>query len=124
MSINPFENNPNYIQLFRILSEPIRCESREVVELYKRKVIGPGDTSPYFLLRYTEVENQFPRKIIHKFRDLIATEVTDDCGKSTLFITTVYGDNNLLSHKFNACCGTKIYVLKVEQALYQVFFSS
>jgi|UniRef100_A0A6C0HEK5 hypothetical protein len=123
MSINPFEYNPNYIQLFRILSEPIRCDSREVVELYKKKDIKPGD-SPYCLLRYTEVENQFPRKIIHKFRDLIATEVTDDCGKSNLFITTIYGDNNLLSHKFNACCGTKVYTLKVEQALYEVFFRS
>ena len=69
MSNNPFENNPNYIRIFRILSPAERCDSREVIELYKKK---KEDFAPYCLLRYRQIESQYPVKIIHKFSDLIA----------------------------------------------------
>jgi len=122
MSNNPFENNPNYNRLFRILSTPDRCDVMEVVELYKKKNYTK-DEPPYCLLRYRQLESQFPVKLIHKFSDLIAAELVEDSGKTVLFITTVYGTTNTIFNRFNACCGTKIYTLQVEQQLYNIFFN-
>jgi len=121
MSINPFEYNPNYKQLFKIISPQDHCYTQEVVELYLKNNAAPHEAK-YALLRYAEIESMFPRKFIHKFSDMIASEVVDDCGKSRLYITTIYGKDNILSNRFGLCCGTKTYLLNVEQAFYQVFF--
>ncbi len=123
MSNNPFENNPKYTQIFRILSPAERCDSREVIELYKKKSV---DFAPYCLLRYRQVESQYPIKIIHKFSDLIAVELLQEGNNTVLYINTIYGQNptNIVGNRFNVCCGTKSYVLNVEQYLYATFFNS
>ena len=122
MSNNPFENNPNYIQLFRIISPAERYDSREVIELYKKK---KPDFAPYCLLRYRQIESQYPVKIIHKFSDLIAVELVQEGGQTSLYINTIYGqNNNIVGNRFNVCAGLKTYVLNVEQYLYSVFFNS
>lgn len=122
MSNNPFENNPNYTRLFRILSNADRCDSREVVELYKKKNLG--DVAPYALLRYREIENQYPVKIIHKFTDMIAVELIHDAGSTILYINTIYGKDSasIVTNRFGVCCGNMTHVLNVEQNLYNVFF--
>jgi hypothetical protein len=38
-------------------------------------------------------------------------------GLISLLITTVYGNSNIVSHKFTACCGTKLHVLQVENEI-------
>lgn len=123
MSNNPFENNPKYIQLFRILSPAERGDSREVIELYKKK---SADFAPYCLLRYRQIESQYPVKIIHKFSDLIAVELLQEGNNTVLYINTIYGQNpnNIVGNRFNICCGTKSYILNVEQYLYSIFFNS
>ena len=100
--------NPKYKLIFQVRNVD-RCENAEAVELYRH-----NDTKEFLLYRYVQNDNTFPLKVIHKFTSLIGYEVTETLGKVNLFITTIYGNTNIVTNRFNACCGSKIYVLQVE----------
>ncbi len=115
--INPFINNSNYKQLFQIRSEVSRCEIQEVVELYQHKV------EKYFVLfRYQTTNNTMPIRMSHKFTDAISIEVKDNGSETILYLTTTFKDYLTVFEKINICCGSKVYVYKVEQELYHYLF--
>jgi hypothetical protein len=117
MSTNPFTNNPNYKQLFSI-RDYNKCDNVEIVELYERKIVSPN-TPKYALIRIVATAMNEPLKSIHKFDNLITMETTDDCGRISLVITTVYGSDNLIVTKFNCSCNRRSYITMVENEIYK-----
>ena len=112
MSNNPFENNSNYKQLFRIRSNANSCALIETVELYKHK------TKDYFIIFKYIIDNMtMPIRTILKFKDLISSEVTQTGNTVTMYITTAYNDL-YFNNKVGICCGNLPYILQVEKALY------
>jgi hypothetical protein len=113
MSNNPFENNSNYLQLFKISSQPSSCQVIERVELYKHK------TKAFFVLfRYVIDNMTMPIRTILKFTDLLYTEATQTASTVNLFVTTGYKDLSITLNKINLCCGQLPFILQVEKALY------
>jgi len=100
--------NPKYKLIFQVRNVD-RCDNAEALELYRHI-----DTKEYLLYRYVQNDNTFPLKVIHRFTSLIGYEMTETVGRVSLFITTIYGNSNIVSNRFTACCGSKIYVLQVE----------
>jgi hypothetical protein len=112
----PFSSNSNYTRLFKVQSTD-RCDNAETVELYQHKT-----TKEYLLYRYTHRDNTYPLKVIHKFTSILGYEITEERGFVSLLITTVYGNTNIISQRFNACCGSKIHVLQVENEIIRTLF--
>jgi|688.fasta_scaffold30511_9 hypothetical protein len=116
MSNNPFEHNTNYTLLFKVRSDQTYCDIWETVELYQHK------TDKFYILFRYQVNNQanfMPRRVMHKFDDLIISEVEDTGNRMTLYITTSWKSLNSVSHRVNICCGSRSYVLNVEANLYK-----
>ena len=105
------KHNNNYTKLFQVRSID-KCDNAQSIELYKNKL-----TNDYLLYRYVHNDNSYPLKIVHKFTSLIGYEMIETNGLISLLITTVYGNSNIVSHKFTACCGTKLHVLQVENEI-------
>jgi hypothetical protein len=112
MSNEPFINNLNYIQLFKISSNVSACQLVERVELYKHKT-----KDFYVLYRYLINNMTMPIRTLVKFKELISAEVTQTGNTVNLYITTAFNDL-YFSDKINICCGNLPYVLQVEKALY------
>ena len=108
---SPISYNNNYTKLFQVRSID-KCDNAQSIELYKNKL-----TNDYLLYRYVHNDNSYPLKIVHKFTSLIGYEMIESNGIISLLITTVYGNSNIVSHKFTACCGTKLHVLQVENEI-------
>jgi hypothetical protein len=115
--INPFINNPDYRLLFQIRSEVSRCDIQEVVELYRHI---REDYSVLF--RYQGTNNMMPIRTSHKFTQALSIQVIDTGNETSLQMTTVFRDYLTQFDKINICCGSKNYVLKVEQELYKALF--
>jgi hypothetical protein len=115
--INPFVHNPRYQQLFQIRSDISRCEIQEVVELYRNL-----QEDYYVLFRYQCTNNMMPIRMSHKFTNALSLEVKDNGNETSLLLTTTYKDFLTVFEKINICCGSKTYVLKVEQELYNALF--
>lgn len=113
---SPFVYNNNYNRIFKVQSTD-RCDTAETVELYQHNT-----TKDYLLYRYTHKENTYPLKVIHKFTSLLGYEIIEDRGFVSLLITTVYGNTNIISQRFNACCGSKLHVLQVESEILRTLF--
>jgi hypothetical protein len=126
--INPFINNSDYRQLFQIRSEVSRCDVQEVVELYSHldhSAIRDGNhlqEDYYVLFRYQGTNNMMPIRTAHKFTQALSIQVIDTGNETSLQMTSVYRDYLTQMDKINICCGSKTYVLKVEQELYKVLF--
>jgi hypothetical protein len=103
----PF-NNGNYQKIFSVRS----TDTREIVELYKR-------SNYYVLYRYNE--NGVTSKCVNKFTEVIQVEIIDEITKMSLYLTTNY-NNSAVIHRFNACCGNKLYVNNVETEIYRHLF--
>jgi hypothetical protein len=116
-SIDPFRNNSNYKSIFQVRSEVTRCEIQEVIEMYQEK-----ETQEYIIFRYQCINNTMPFRMSHRFTTCISIEVTDDGSKSSLFLTLAYKDYLTVFQRVNVCCGSKTYVLKVEEQLYRALF--
>jgi hypothetical protein len=115
--IDFFSNNTNYTCLFQIRSEVTKCEVQEVVELYRHKL-----DHYYVLFRYQITNNTMPLRFTHKFTTAISIETSEEASRSSLELTTAYHHDLSVCQKINICCGSKSYVLKVEQALYRHLF--
>jgi hypothetical protein len=115
--INPFINNSEYQQIFQIRSEVSRCDIQEVVELYRHL-----HEDYYVLFRYQGTNNMMPIRTAHKFTQALSIQVIDTGNETSLQMTSVYRDYLTQMDKINICCGSKTYVLKVEQELYKVLF--
>ena len=117
MSHTPFNYNSKYNQLFIIRSTD-RCDNAEVVELYQTK------TSPsyYVLYRYRQDDGFYPFKSVHKFTELISYELIEERGRVILYINTVYDKSPNTTQRFFACCGSKLFVISVENELYRYLF--
>jgi len=113
MSNNPFENNPNYKQLFKISSTASACPLIERVELYQHKTLNF-----YILFRYVIDNMTMPIRTLLKFTDLLHTEVTQIGNRVNLYMTTCFKDLTVNTGKVDVCCGSLPYVLQVEKALY------
>ncbi len=113
MSNNPFENNPNYVQLFKVSSNQTVCNLVERVELYRHK-----DKKFYILFRYVIDNMTMPVRTLLKFTDLLHTEVIQLGNAVNLYMTTGYKDLNTVTNKVDIACGSLPYVLQIEKALY------
>ncbi len=116
-SVDPFASNPNFTKLFSERSEVTRCDIQEVVELWKNTV-----NNYYVLFRYQCTNNTMPIRMTYKFSDLLGVETIDDGKNVSLFITTAYKDYLSLFQRFNICCGSKTYIIRVEKQLYHYLF--
>jgi hypothetical protein len=116
MSVDPFVSNPNYKKLFSVKSDQTYCYQFETVELYQHVKEGF-----YILFRYQvdNTANFMPRRVLHKFDNLLISEVEDSGNNMTLYLTTSWKVLNTVSHRVNICCGSKSYVLNVEKKLYE-----
>ncbi len=113
MSNDPFTGNPNFVKLFSKSSNVSSCSIIERIELYQHK------TKNYYILFRYQIDNMtMPIRIIHKFTDLINTEVIQRGNTAELFITTTFKDLNVVSQRVNICCGNLMYILEVEKAIY------
>ena len=113
MSNDPFSGNPNFIKLFSKSSNISSCSTIERIELYQHKT-----NNYYVLFRYQINNSTMPIRIIHKFTDLINTEVVQQGNRAEFFITTTFKDLNVVSQRVNICCGNLMYILEVEKAMY------
>ena len=114
MSNNPFENNPNFKQLFKISSNQTSCYLIERTELYQHI------TKKYYILfRYTIDNMTMPIRTMSKFTELLQVEVVQLSNVDVhLNLTTGYKDLNVVTDRIDICCGSLPYILQIEKALY------
>ncbi len=117
MSHTPFNYNQKYNQLFSIRSTDSRDNS-EIVELYESR------TNPtyYVLYRYRQDDGYYPFKSVHKFTTLISYELIEEKGRVILYINTAFDKSPNVTQRFFACCGSKLFVISVENKLYEYLF--
>lgn len=117
MSHTPFNYNQKYQQLFSIRSTD-KCDNAEIVELYESKT----SDKYYVLYRYRQDDGYYPFKSVHKFTTLISYELIEERGRVILYINTVYDKSPNTSQRFFACCGSKLFVINVENEFYKHLF--